>query len=51
MSDTERQVSAAAPAAPKEWRGRFFEDFEVGDVYRSRLGGRSPTPTTSGSRA
>jgi itaconyl-CoA hydratase len=25
-------------AAPKEWRGRFFEDFEVGDVYTSRLG-------------
>jgi itaconyl-CoA hydratase len=25
-------------AAPKEWRGRFFEDLEVGDVYRSRLG-------------
>src|SRR2546425_1264943 len=25
-------------AAPKEWRGRFFEDMEVGDVYRSRLG-------------
>jgi itaconyl-CoA hydratase len=24
--------------APKEWRGRFFEDFEVGDVYRSRMG-------------
>ncbi len=24
--------------APKEWRGRFFEDFEVGDVFRSRLG-------------
>lgn len=24
--------------APKEWRGRFFEDMEVGDVYRSRLG-------------
>lgn len=20
------------------WRGRFFEDFEVGDVFRSRLG-------------
>jgi acyl dehydratase len=20
------------------WRGRFFEDFEVGDIYRSRLG-------------
>ena len=25
-------------AAPKVWRGRFFEDFEVGDVFRSRLG-------------
>lgn len=25
-------------SAPKEWRGRFLEDFEVGDVYRSRLG-------------
>lgn len=24
--------------APKEWRGRFFEDFNVGDVFRSRLG-------------
>jgi acyl dehydratase len=24
--------------APKEWRGRFFEDFEVGDVFRSRMG-------------
>jgi itaconyl-CoA hydratase len=24
--------------APKEWRGRFYEDFEVGDVFRSRLG-------------
>jgi itaconyl-CoA hydratase len=22
----------------KEWRGRFLEDFEVGDVFRSRLG-------------
>ena len=20
------------------WEGRFFEDFEVGDVYRCRLG-------------
>lgn len=27
----------SAPA-PKSWRGRFYEDFEVGDVYRSRLG-------------
>jgi itaconyl-CoA hydratase len=25
-------------AAPKEWRGRFYEDFEVGDVFRSRFG-------------
>jgi len=25
-------------AAPKSWRGRFFEDFDVGDVYQSRLG-------------
>ena len=22
---------------PKVWRGRFYEDFDVGDVYRSRL--------------
>lgn len=25
-------------SAPKVWRGRFFEDFDVGDRYRSRLG-------------
>src|ERR1700753_1193020 len=25
-------------SAPKIWRGRFFEDFDVGDVFRSRLG-------------
>lgn len=25
-------------SAPKEWRGRFLEDFAVGDVFRSRLG-------------
>ena len=30
--------TAGPPAAPKEWRGRFYEDFDVGDVYRSRLG-------------
>jgi itaconyl-CoA hydratase len=24
--------------APKEWRGRFFEDFDVGDAFRSRIG-------------
>jgi acyl dehydratase len=32
------------PPAPKVWRGRFFEDFEVGDVFRSRLG-RTVTET------
>ena len=25
-------------AAPKQWRGRFFEDFAVGDRFASRLG-------------
>jgi acyl dehydratase len=30
--------------APKEWRARFFEDFDVGDVFRSRLG-RTVTET------
>jgi acyl dehydratase len=25
-------------AAPKVWRGRFYDDFEVGDVFQSRLG-------------
>jgi acyl dehydratase len=24
--------------APKAWAGRFYEDFDVGDVFRSRLG-------------
>ena len=24
--------------APKEWRGRFYEDFDIGDVFKSRLG-------------
>ena len=31
-------MSANIEAAPKAWRGRFFEDLEVGDVYQSRLG-------------
>ena len=31
-------MSTEAAPAPKEWRGRFFEDFTVGDVFRSRLG-------------
>jgi acyl dehydratase len=26
------------PAAGETWRGRFYEDLHVGDVYRSRLG-------------
>jgi acyl dehydratase len=30
--------------APKVWRGRFFEDLEVGDVYQGRLG-RTVTET------
>ena len=33
-----------AAAAPKIWRGRFYEDLDVGDVYRSRLG-RTVTQT------
>ena len=28
----------AAEPAPKVWRGRFYEDFTVGDVFQSRLG-------------
>jgi len=28
----------ADTAASKEWRGRFYEDFDEGDVYRSRFG-------------
>lgn len=31
-------------AAPKVWRVRFDEDFEIGDVYQSRLG-RTVTET------
>jgi itaconyl-CoA hydratase len=31
-------VSGAPTPAPKEWRGRFFEDLEPGDVFRSRFG-------------
>ena len=31
-------------AAPKQWRGRFFEDFAAGDVFRSRFG-RTVTET------
>ena len=34
----------SAQQAPKDWRGRFYEDFAVGDVFRSRLG-RTVTDT------
>ncbi|MEA2333298.1 MAG: itaconyl-CoA hydratase [Thermoleophilaceae bacterium] len=37
-------MSADREPAPKEWLGRFFEDFEVGDLFRSRLG-RTVTET------
>jgi acyl dehydratase len=31
-------METEAAVAPKEWRGRFYEDLEVGDLYRSRIG-------------
>ncbi len=31
-------MSAQGEPAPKVWRGRFFDDFDVGDVFQSRLG-------------
>ena len=31
-------MSTDTAAAPKNWRGRFYEDLEVGDTFRSRLG-------------
>jgi itaconyl-CoA hydratase len=31
-------MSDESGTTAKEWRGRFFEDFEVGDTFRSRLG-------------
>jgi len=31
-------LTGEATGAPKEWRGRFYEDFDIGDVFRSRLG-------------
>jgi itaconyl-CoA hydratase len=32
------RVAADTDVAPKVWRGRFFEDLDAGDVFRSRLG-------------
>ncbi len=37
-------MAASGEAAPKDWRGRFFEDFAVDDVFQSRLG-RTVTQT------
>jgi acyl dehydratase len=31
-------MSSETASAPKTWRGRFYEDFEVGDTFRSRIG-------------
>jgi itaconyl-CoA hydratase len=31
-------MAAEHVTASKAWRGRFYEDFDVGDVFRSRLG-------------
>ncbi len=31
-------MSIETGAAAKTWRGRFYEDFEVGDTFRSRRG-------------
>lgn len=37
-------MAADPETAPKAWRGRFYEDFDEGDVYVSRLG-RTVTET------
>src|SRR3712207_5489532 len=39
-------MAAEHAAAPKVWRGRFYEDIDVGDVFRSRFG-RTITETDS----
>ncbi len=31
-------MEVGGPGAPKDWRGRFYGDLEVGDVFQSRLG-------------
>jgi itaconyl-CoA hydratase len=31
-------MEAEQAAAPKTWRGRYYEDFAVGDVFQSRFG-------------
>jgi acyl dehydratase len=37
-------LSTQPQAAPKTWRGRYYEDFAVGDIFASRLG-RTVTET------
>jgi len=37
-------MTTQSDSAPKVWRGRFYEDLEVGDVFQSRLG-RTVTET------
>lgn len=31
-------MSTESARAPKRWQGRYYEDFDVGDVFRSRFG-------------
>ena len=31
-------MTTEVSSAPKVWRGRFYEDFDNGDVFKSRLG-------------
>jgi len=38
-------------AVKEGWRGHFFENFEVGDIYELLWDGRSPLQTTSDSRS
>src|SRR5487761_6644 len=35
---TDDETAQTTPRVVPGWRGRYFEDFEVGDVYRHRLG-------------
>jgi itaconyl-CoA hydratase len=37
-------MAVGGDPAPKVWRGRFYEDLEVGDIFQSRLG-RTVTET------
>ena len=34
----ELAMSTESARAPKRWQGRYYEDFDVGDVFRSRFG-------------